>query len=167
MRCVRSARWAGLNPAERFDKEVLDWILVKILYLVLVLPQDSLDVVRGTVAEPNPDDFGRESPQKAVLQKVRVFRHDHKTVLARKVPDGFIVSGVESPVPQMGATGVNGREQVHQSVGNILVEEKLHWERVRSLRSRSAAKARHALISSGVSSGKSRRISASVMPEAR
>ena len=129
--------------------------------------QNSRDVVRGAVAEPNPDDFGRESPQKAVLQKLRVFRHDHKTVFARKVPDGFIVRGVDPSASNGSNWGKTDASKVHQSVGNILVEEKLHWERARSLRSRSAAKARHALISSGVSSGKSRRTSASVMPEAR
>src|SRR4051812_45626039 len=68
----------------------------------------------------------------------------------------------------MGRTGEVRGEEPHEPVRQVLVEQQFHDGGITIIRrSRSAAKARHARMSSAVRSGKSARISSCVIPPAR
>ncbi len=63
--------------------------------------------------------------------------------------------------------GIHIGQQSNQSRRKVLVQKQLHAITSSTLRSRSAAKERHARMSCSVRLGKSYKISACVIPEAR
>src|SRR5437870_2305968 len=99
--------------------------------------------------------------------KVSVFGNDDVTLLLCERPDESVVGAKEAVKLDVRRAGIEIENLRDNSIGQVLIEQELHAAGVKSLRSRSAAKARQALMSSRVSSEKSARISSSVMPEAR
>src|SRR5260221_10312384 len=79
----------------------------------------------------------------------------------------MVLRAVEANIPDMGAAGVLAGKSTHQLVAHIRVEEQFHATEFARRRSRVAAKANEARISSRVRSGKSLRISSSLIPPAR
>lgn len=122
----------------------------------------------GAVADSNPHHFRWVAKEKASLMKIGVFCHDDETVLGRILPDGVVTSRAQPNVAHMRGVRIIMLEGRDQSIGEVVIEEQFHLGgRDTSFRSRSAANARHARISSRVRSGKSLRMSPSLMPDAR
>ena len=100
-----------------------------------------------------------------MLFRSSVLRHDHEAISIRIRPDCVVVGSLQAFVSDVRGSGMQIGEKDDQAGREVLVEEQPHGGGIEtSLRSRSAAKARHARMSSVVRSGKSRRISASDMP---
>lgn len=94
--------------------------------------------------------------QKTTLMEVAIFCHNGKSMLRGKLPDGKIGRIPETDITNMLGAGIIMRQSGKKLVGKILIEEQLHDGGIETnLRSRSAAKARQARISSRVRSGKS------------
>src|SRR5213593_2639167 len=90
------------------------------------------------------------------------------TVLPGIVPNCVVCCTTETNRANMLAPWILRIEGLHELGAQVLVEEQLHpADELARRRSRLAAKARQARISSTVRSGKSARICASVMPPAR
>lgn len=122
----------------------------------------------GAVADSNPHHLRRGAKEKAALMKISVFRHDGEAVLGGILPNGVIAGRTEPNVAHVRGVGVLGREGRDESMREVMVEEESHeGGRETSFRSRSAAKVRQARMSSRVRSGKSLRMSSSLMPDAR
>src|SRR5438128_10143291 len=84
------------------------------------------------------------------------------------LPDGVVVGSLQADLADMRRARVEVCESGQKTGREILVEEQPHAGGTdTNLRSRSAAKARQARRSSRVRSGKSRRISSSLIPDAR
>lgn len=91
--------------------------------------------------------------------EVGILGDNNKTVLSGILPNGNVRSVFQSDMSNMLRPRILVLEGNGQSMGEILVEEQLHEGGIdTSLRSRSAAKAKHARMSSCVKSGKSVRI---------
>lgn len=100
-------------------------------------------------------------------QKIVFFRDDGKTFVLRKSPNPLVVHPCEPHISHVATPGKTGQKNIDEAKRQVLVDERLHATDPRSRRSRSAANTQQARMSSLVSSGKSARMSASVMPEAR
>ncbi len=134
----------------------------------MVFAQNGLDIFRLAVSPLDPDHFRRVSIEEAALVKISVLRHDGQAVLGGIIPDGLIISSVQVDLSYMDRFRVQICNCLHQVGREVLVKQKFHFrEADTSFRSRSAAKARQARISSLFRSGKSLRISSSDIPEAR
>src|SRR5258705_13873900 len=83
------------------------------------------------------------------------------------VPILLILSGAKANVSHVHAAGKVAGENSHEFVDQVLVKQQRHATELASRRSRAAANARAARMSSRVRSGKSLRISSSVIPPAR
>lgn len=143
-------------------------IFVEALHCVPVLVEQRCDGRGWGVTHPQPHRLGWMAVQKAYLMEVGVFGHYDEPVLRSLAPYGEIVSFDEAEVSHVDGVGVGIGQETDQLERQVLVEEKPQRSgTVISLRSRSAAKARQARMSSWVSSGKSERISSSLMPPAR
>ncbi len=97
-----------------------------------------------------------------------VLGHDDVAMSGCVVPHG-VVRGLRQPnVANVRRSGEEVSQGSNQPGREVLVEQEPHagGSAIRR-RSRSAAKARHARMSSGVRSGKSRRISSCDIPDAR
>ena len=130
--------------------------------------KESFDHGRGAVADSNPHHLWRGAKEKAALMKVGVFRHNGEAVLSGILPDGGVAGRAEANVAHVRGVRVIMIEGGDKSMREVVIEEQFHeGGRDTSLRSRSAAKVRHARMSSRVRSGKSLRMSSSLMPEAR
>jgi len=130
--------------------------------------QQILNVSRRTVASPNPNNLWRRPKEKRSMVEVSVLANDYELVLGSMVPDASIISGFQPHAANMHRGDAKIGKTVAESVGEILIEQQVHFVPVAiSRRSRSAANAKHALMSSRVRSGKSRRTSSSDMPDAR
>ena len=103
----------------------------------------------------------------AALMKVGVLGNDLVAVLLCERPNEKVVRVDKAVRLDVCGVGIEVENLRDDSIGQVLIEQELHAAAVKSLRSRSAANDRHALMSSRVSSEKSVRISSSVMPEAR
>ena len=100
--------------------------------------------------------------------KVGVFRDDRKPAGLRVLPYGSIVCHREPCVAYVLGFGEELGEPSHKARREVLIEEQPQAAGTDNRRrSRSAANARQARISSEVRSGKSARICASDMPDAR
>jgi hypothetical protein len=100
--------------------------------------------------------------------KVRIFTDQDETILSGVAPDGFVRGFTQADIPNVFRAWVIMAEGFHEPMRKILIEQQLHCDGSEtSFRSRLAAKVRQARMSSEVRSGKSARISASLMPEAR
>ncbi len=130
--------------------------------------QDSEDLRRRAVTLPYPYHFWRSAIEKAHLVEVRVLRHDHIIMVSRVRPHLGIRGQLEIHVTDVRRLREEGKDLANQTQRQILVQEQLHeGGRLTNLRSRSAANARQARISSRVRSGKSERIWSSDIPEAK
>ena len=84
------------------------------------------------------------------------------------IPDRDIVGSGQSDIPNMGGARKDVRQRSDETRGQVRVEEELYPGGIEtSLRSRSAANASTARMSSRSRPGKSARISASVIPDAK
>ena len=105
---------------------------------------------------------------KATLVEVGVLGDDCQPMLGRVPPDDVVIGRRETNIADVRGTGVQVSEVGKQAGRQILVEQEPHAGGTdTNRRSRSAANARHARMSSRVRSGKSRRMASSVTPEAR
>ena len=136
--------------------------------LVSVGSQQCLDVHRGAVAAPNPNDFWRRTPQEAHLVEVRVLRENRETSVPGVGPYCGVGRSGQTDVANVDGSRKHVRKGGDETRRDVLVKEEFHPGGIEtSLRSRAAANARAARMSSGSRSGRSARISASVIPEAR
>src|SRR5262245_29968966 len=105
--------------------------------------------------------------QQAARLEIRVFRDNRKAVRSGVFPD-FGIRRVSHPeFADVCALRENIGQQPWQSRRKILVKQEFHAGKVANLRSRSAANARQARMSSSVRSGNSATISSGVIPPAR
>lgn len=100
-------------------------------------------------------------------QEIVVLAENHEPVFFGDRPDALVIVTRETEIPDVHAAGKSLPENVDEPEGEILVQQRLHATDPSKRRPHSAANARQARMSSLVSSGKSAKISASVMPEAR
>ena len=102
------------------------------------------------------------------MVEVRVLRDNGETVVPGVTPDRGVVRSGQSDISNVDGPRLHIRYASHETRRDVLVEEELHGSGIEtSLRSRSAANVRAAQMSSRSKSGKSARISASVIPEAK
>jgi hypothetical protein len=110
----------------------------------------------------------RVAQQEAPLVEIGVLRDDRKAVGDGVSPDAIVVCRLQANLADMSRARVKIAEDHEQTGREVLVEEQPHAGGTETnLRSRSAAKARQARMSSRVKSGRSRRMSSSVIPDAR
>ena len=133
-----------------------------------------LDFGSPAVAQAHPDNVRRRATQEAPLSEVIVLGDDHVPARGGETPDRFVVGAGQAHLTHVCRPGIEVGEAADQARGEILVEEEARRARAahaavspRSRRSRSAAKAKAARISSRSRSGKSVRMSSSLMPPAR
>ena len=107
--------------------------------------------------EPRSELLCRKSESLTIANSLRRAYSSHVGVGSRFQPN----------FADMLTFAVAVRECLRKDRRQVLVEKQLHMGMLASLRSRSAANARQARRSSFVRSGKSRRISSSVIPDAR
>src|SRR5688500_1090627 len=108
------------------------------------------------------------SIQQAPQEEIIVLRNNCKTVLLRIIPNDIVACGHQAEGTDMRRVRIDVRERHYEPIRQILIEEQLHADGITiNRRARSAAKARHARISSSVSSGKSSRIPSTDIPAAR
>ena len=115
--------------------------------------------LRGAVAKSDADDFGRRTPHEAQVMKILILGDDRVVVLHRAIPNLRIRSAGHPMETDMGTVRKTVGKTLDQRGGEILIKEQFHaalgvWRR----RSRLAANARVALMSSSSRSGKSFRI---------
>src|SRR5437773_8735430 len=133
-----------------------------------MVTENGRDLVRRAVPSSNPDYFGRVPPQKAPLVEIGVLRNYCEPALRGVPPDGVVIGSLQANLADMRRARIEVREEGEEAGREVLVEEQPHAGGTETnLRSRSAAKARQARMSSRVKSGKSRRISSSLIPDAR
>lgn len=134
----------------------------------LMPAQEGFDHGRGAITGSNPNHFRRVAEEEAALMEIGIFGHDREAMLNRILPDRVIAGRAEIGVAHMLGVGVVVLQGGDESIRQVVIEEQLHeGGRDTSFRSRSAAKARQARMSSRVRSGKSFRMFSSLMPEAR
>ena len=125
------------------------------------------DLTSRRVSDADLNDLWGMASHQSPGQKVVVFRDDSEAFVFRQPPDALVVVACKPDITNVTTTGKALRYGVKKTKRRILVDQRLHATDPRRRRSRSAANTKQARISSLVSSGKSARISASVMPEAR
>jgi len=136
----------------------------------IIPPQAEKLLNSGSRAIPatDPDHFRWVSKEEASLVKVCVLGDDDKAFLDSVLPHRFVARLGQADVSHVLRSWILLLKRVEQTMREILIEEQFHRAGSEtSLRSRSAANSRQARISSRVRSGKSLRMSASLMPEAR
>src|SRR5438477_7288387 len=94
--------------------------------------------------------FRRAAAQNTAFLEVRIFRDNREALTAGILPDGFIIRASQSARMHMDRSGEFTLQHVRQTRRQILVKQQLHAFCNSSLRSRSAAYARQARISSSV-----------------
>jgi hypothetical protein len=121
--------------------------------------QEAKDGLRPGIANRQPDDLRRSTVEETELSKVVVFRDDRISRLPGPFPDRPVCRTPQAERADVGAPRILRFESVDEPGAQVLVEEQLHTaEELASRRSRVAAKARQARMSSAVRSGKSARI---------
>ena len=111
--------------------------------------------------------FGGGPGRKLTWWKSESFKTNGETVVLGMIPDRGVGRSGQSDVSNVDGPRKDLREASDETRGHIVVEEELHPGGLEtSRRSRSAANASAARMSSGSRSGKSARISDSVIPEA-
>jgi hypothetical protein len=145
---------------------------------LVALHHESLDVVKPglqkvgdltsrCVSDADLNDLWGMASHQSPSQEVVVFRDDSEPFVFRQPPDALVVVAGKPDITNVATPGKAGRHGIEKTKRQVLVDQRLHATDPRSRRSRSAANTKQARISSLVSSGKSAKISASVMPEAR
>ena len=112
--------------------------------------QETLDFRARAIAHSKQNDFGWTTQEDTAFFEIRIFGNYGEAVCFGIFPDRRIVRTTQAAWMNVGGA----REKIGQYLGQmgreILVEKKLHALSISSLRSRSAAKARQARISSSV-----------------
>jgi len=135
---------------------------------VVPISKQAFDVISRAIPSSNPDNLRRRSEKKAPLMEVGIFGDDRKAVDASVFPDWRVVCAGQAHRADVCRIRVQIAEGINKTPGEILIEEQSHpIDAENSRRSRSAAKARQARMSSAVRSGKSWRISSCDIPDAR
>ncbi len=99
--------------------------------------------------------LGRVTEEKTALIEISILRHDDKPLLRSILPDTCIDLFLQSNFADVPGGRIFLLQHLNKAMGEILIEEKLHDGGIdTSFRSRSAAKARQARMSSLVRSGK-------------
>src|SRR5690606_31656109 len=142
--------------------------------------QQARDVLGRTVSEANPDDLRWWTEENAQAVEILVLRDEDEAVCGRPGPDRPVRRPLEPERGDMCGVRIGVREIADQARCEVLVEEQLHGRRrggpasrpqapgtLESFRSRSAANARQARMSSRASWGNWSRISSSLIPPAR
>src|SRR6516164_1527040 len=119
-----------------------------------------LNLGSRAVPQLHPDNLRRASPQHAHVVVVFVFGHNGKPGLASVIPNAIVIGAIQPCRLHVARAGKQIDQAVDQLQRQVLVEKQLHGAAINMLRSRSAAKAKQAWISSGVRYWKSSRISA-------
>src|SRR4029453_12310059 len=100
--------------------------------------------------------------------EIGVLRDDREPVFGGVLPDRVVIRSLQADIAEVGRARVEVADDVKEPAREVLVEKQSHAGGTETnLRSRSAAKARQARMSSRVKSGKSRRISSWVIPDGR
>ncbi len=129
-------------------------------------PEEAGYFCRSGVAHVEPNNFRRKSFDETSFTEVGVLRNEYKIVLPAEIPDGIVVDTFKSGISHMATLGVFDVQNAHEPGAQILVEKEFHAAELDRRRSRDAANAKHALISSRVISGKSEIILSSSIPPA-
>ena len=155
------------KPALFKDQDGFVLVREKLLYHILLFKKHFSNTIRRAVAEAELNYLWRVTSEKAAVEKVRVFGDDCESPFNGKLPNLIITGMRQVLVANMARVRKISKKIRGQSVRQILIEKELHATATESFFSRSAANARQALMSSLVRSGKSWRISDSVIPDAR
>ena len=108
-----------------------------------------VDLACGAVSAPDPDDLGRMTECETELVEISVLGEDDQSAIKSRTPDDVVIRALQGQ-----AADVNGaRDQVFeppdQPERKVVIDEQLHPAEMDSRRrSRSAANARHARMSS-------------------
>ncbi len=121
---------------------------------------------RSGVTDVKPNNFRRKSFDKTSFAKIGVLRNEYKIAYLAEIPDRIVVGTFKSDISHMTALGIFGVKYTHELRAQTLVEKEFHAAELDRRRSRDAANAKHALISSRVISGKSEIILPSSIPPA-
>src|SRR4030095_9613733 len=125
------------------------------------------NVAGAAVPVGEPDHLRWSSQNEAPLVKVVVLGNDYESLLLRDFPNLRVRRSIQSEVFDVRRAWKPLPDDLDPLMRQVLIQQQLHLGRLISLRSLSAAKARHARMSSGVNSGKSCTISASDIPDAK
>lgn len=128
--------------------------------------QKSGNICRACIANIQPNDFGRKAMHKTTLAKIGVLGNNYKAFLLAEIPNLAVIVAFQSSMLYMGTIWKTICEGLDKFWAQIFIKKELHTAEFNRRRSRVAAKARHARISSLARSGKSDRISSSLIPPA-
>jgi hypothetical protein len=131
-----------------------------------VLAEQVCDCSGSSVSDLKPHNLRRATFEKTPLSEIVVLRHDHKPVSARVLPNLAISRALQPDIAHVGAPWELVSHEPYQARAHILIKKELHAAGLERRRSRAAANARQARMSSAVRSGNSVRISASPIPPA-
>lgn len=123
-----------------------------------VVPDRSDCFFDGTVSQQEAYDLGWWSMDECPLAKIIILADNDKAIRRRVPPYAIVIRSLHVDIAYVQRSGEHGRECARQARREVFIKEKFHstWEI--SLRSRSAAKERQALMSAASRSGKSRSI---------
>lgn len=108
------------------------------------------------ISNRQPDHLGRRAVEKRKLAEVVVLRDDREPVVARELPDGMIGLASEPRKIHVLGSRKGGPKAVRELWAQVLIEKETHATGgTASRRSRAAANARQARMSSRVRLGKS------------
>src|SRR5262249_30247282 len=97
-----------------------------------------------------PDNLRWTTPNHAQVVVIFVFRHDGEPIQPGMFPNFIVARALEARRLHMTGAGEQVGQADNQLGGQILVEEQLHATATSMVRSRSAAKAKQAWMSSCV-----------------
>ena len=144
------------------------FVVVELQQVRQAFPQHAFYIVGSAVSQLDPDDLGRWTTKEAELMEVLILGNDGEALRSRVLPDRMIGCFLKTDTAHVFRVGKCVSQTPDQLVREIVVEQQLHEvPNDTSRRSRSAANARQARMSSRVKSGKSSKTSCSDMPEAR
>ena len=140
------------------DKKALLWVSEKPLHALAIGHEQVRDDVRSSVADAEPDHLGWMAPEKAELAKVIVLGDEGGVVARSILPHLEINVPFEPNDLDVFALWVRGFEAMDEATTKVLVEQQTHsLGEPASLRSRAAANARTARMSSRAREGKVRK----------
>jgi hypothetical protein len=79
--------------------------------------QDKIGARGGTVADAQPDHFGRAAEKETSLREIRVFADDGETIIQGVLPNLDVGGSAKAAIPEMDRTGVEigeGRRQARR-----------------------------------------------------
>src|SRR5207244_3242876 len=118
-----------------------------------------LHLPRGAVPQLEPDYLRWAAPYHAQVVVIFVLGHDGERIQLGILPHLIVARAIQAHRLHMTGAGEQVSQTVDQLGRHVLVEKQFHATATNMLRSRSAAKAKQAWMSSGARYGKSSRIS--------